>query len=184
MPHLKPHEQEYYRLQNYYQTEVPLFPNSMGSDGSRSYRTIEDTIMQSAHNKDDGPFMQAIKYLSNNLAIQYAQPGVNEKVHKFDGDYTKWKAFWQAFTVLVDKNPKLLVVTKLNRLNAAVEGEAHKIISMFEFDENSYELAKMALIAEYGDPVLGANKMLKDLQNIERVKTENVDGLRNLHVRS
>ena len=140
--------------------------------------------MQSAHSKDDGPFTQAIKNLSNNLAIQYAQPGVNEKVPKFDGDYTKWNAFWQAFTVLVDRNPKLPVVTKLNRLNAAVEGEAHKIISMLEFDEDLYELAKMALISEYGDPVLGANKMLKDLQNMERVKSGNVDGLRNLHVRS
>ena len=36
--HLKPHEQEYYRLQNYYQTEVPLFPS--GIDGSGSYRSI------------------------------------------------------------------------------------------------------------------------------------------------
>ena len=90
--------------------------------------------------------------------------------------------FWQAFTVLVDRNPKLPVVTKLNRLNAAVEGEAHKITSMFEFDEDSYELAKMALITEYGDPVLGANKMLKDLQNMERVKAGNMEGLRILHV--
>ena len=55
---------------------------------------------------------------------------------------------------------------------------------MFEFDEDSYELAKMALIAKYGDPVLGENKMLKDFQNMERVKTENIDGLRNLNVRS
>ena len=127
--------------------------------------------MQSVHSKDDGPFTQAIKNLSNNLAIQYAQPSPNKKVPKFDGDYTKTECFfWQAFTVLVDRKPKLPTVTKLNRLNMAVEGEARQIISMFEFDEDSYELAKMALIAEYGDPVLGANKMLKDLQNMERIK--------------
>ena len=88
IPHLKPHEQEYFRLQNFYQTEVPLFPSGIG--GSGSYRSMEDAIMQSAHSKDDGPFTQALKNLSNNLAIQYAQPGVNEKVPKFDGDYTKW----------------------------------------------------------------------------------------------
>ena len=76
----------------------------------------------------------------------------NEKVHKFDGDYTKWNAIWQAFTVLVDRNPKLPKVTKFNRLNATVEGEAHQIISMFEFDQDLYELAKMAVIAENGDP--------------------------------
>ena len=53
---------------------------------------------------------------------------------------------------------------------------------MFEFDKDSYKLAKMALIAKYGDPVWGANKMLKDLQNMERVKAGSMDGLRNLHV--
>ena len=84
----------------------------------------------------------------------------------------------------MDRNPKLPTLTKLNRLNTAVEGEAHQIISMFEFDEDSYELAKMTLIAEYGDPVLGANKMLKDLQNMERVKAGDIDGLRNIHDRS
>ena len=146
-----------------------MFPGSLGGEQERTYRMIQDAIKQSVHRDSDTDFTRAIKNLSNNLAVQYSQPGVNEKVPKFDGDYTKWNAFWQAFTVLVDQNPKLPVVTKLNRLNAAVEGEAHKIISMFEFDEESYELAKMALIMEYGDPVLGANKMLvKDLQNMDR----------------
>ena len=151
--HLKPHEQEYYRLQNYYQIEVPLFP-------------------------------KAIKNLSNNLAMQYTQPSLNEKVPKFDRDYTKWNAYLQAFTLLVDWNPKLPTVKKINRLNAAVEGKAHEIIPMFELDEDSYELVKMALISEYGDPMLGANKILKDLQNMERKRTGDLDGLRNLHVRS
>ena len=76
------------------------------------------------------------------------------------------------------------MVTKLNRLNAAVEGKAHNIISMFDLNEDSYKLAKMALISEYGDPVLGANKMLKDLQNMDRIKAGDIDGLRNIHVRS
>ena len=78
--------------------------------------------MQFVHSKDDGPFTQAIRNLSNNLAIQYAQPSPNEKILKFDGDYMKWNAFWQAFTVLVDRNPKLPMVMKLNRLNSAGSG--------------------------------------------------------------
>ena len=55
---------------------------------------------------------------------------------------------------------------------------------MFEFDEESYELAKMALINEYGDPALCANKMLRDIQNLDRVKANDIEGLRNLHIRS
>ena len=184
IPHLRQHEDTFFRMQNYYQTEVPLFPGSLGMDSDKAFKFLEDAIKQTAHKDSDTDFTRTLKNLSNNLAVQYSQPGINEKVPKFDGDYTKWNAFWQAFTVLVDQNPKFPVVTKLNRLNAALEGEAHKIISMFEFDEESYELAKMALIMEYGDPVLGANKMLKDLQNMDRVKMENIDGLRNLHIKS
>ena len=54
---------------------------------------------------------------------------------------------------------------------------------MFEFDKESYQLAKMALINEYGDPALCANKMLRDIQNLDRVKTNDIKGLPNLHVR-
>ena len=179
VPNLKPHEQQFYHIHNHFQTEMPLFPG-----GEIPSNLNDETIRSSLHKKDDSDFTKAIKNLSINLALQYAQPSPNEKVPKFDGDYTKWNAFWQAFMVLVDRNQKLPTVTKLNRLNAAVEGEAHQIISMFEFDEDSYELAKMALIGEYGDPVLGANKMLKDLQNVERVKAGDIYGLRNIHVRS
>ena len=128
----------------------------------------DQTLKSSVHSNGDTPFTQAIKNLSNNLAIQYNQPSANEKVPKLDGDYTKWNTFWQAFTVLVDKNPKVPVISKLNKLNQAVEGEAAAVISMFEFDKESYELAKMALFNEYGDPALCANKMLRDMQNLDR----------------
>ena len=56
------------------------------------------------------------------------------------------------------------------------------VISMFEFDEESYELAKMALINEYRDPPLCANKMLRDIQNLDRVKANDIEGLRNLYI--
>ncbi len=184
-PTLRAHEEQYFRLQNQSQTELPLLPDDLtGSESTEFYTANDQTLRSAAHDDGDNAFTQAIKNLSNNLVIQYNQPSANEKVPKFDGDYTEWNAFWQAFTVLVDKNPKVPVISKLNKLNQAVKGEAAMVISMFEFDEESYELAKMALINEYGDPALCANKMLRDLQNLERVKANDFEGLRNLHVRS
>ena len=184
-PTLRAHEEQYFRLQSQSQTELPLLPDDLtGSESTEYYTANDQTLKSTAHDDGDNAFTQAIKNLSNNLVIQYNQPCANEKVPKFDGDYTKWNAFWQAFTVLVDKNPKVPVISKLNKLNQAVEGEAAMVISMFEFDEESYELAKMALINEYGDPALCANKMLRDLQNLERVKANDIEGLRNLHLRS
>ena len=93
---------------------------------------------------------------------------------------------WPPFALLshVFVEVTTLVILKLNKLNQAVEGEAAMVISMFEFDGESYELAKMALINEYGDPALCANKMLRDLQNLDRVKANDIEGLRNLHVQS
>ena len=154
-PTLRAHEEQYFRLQSQSQTELPLFPDDLSSSGATEFHTANDQTLKSAiHGDRDKAFTQAVKNLSNNLVIQYNQPSANEKVPKFDGDYTKWNAFWQAFTVLVDKNPKAPVISKLNKLNQAVEGEAAAVISMFEFDEESYDLAKMALINEYGDLAL------------------------------
>ena len=184
-PTYRGHEEEYFRYQNQSQTDLPLFPEDLSGSGSSEYFTANDqSFKSSTHSEDDNAFTQTLKNLSNNIIVQYQQPSANEKVPKFDGDYTKWNSFWQAFTVLVDKNSKVPVISKLNKLNQAVEGEAAAVISMFEFNEESYELAKMALINEYGDPALCANKMLRDLQNLERVKANDVEGLRNLHIRS
>ena len=41
----------------------------------------------------------------------------------------------------------------------------------------------MALINKYGYPALCANKMLRDIQNLDRVKANDIEGLRNLHIR-
>ena len=184
-PILREHEEEYYRQQNQSQVDLPLFPEDLSGSGSSEYFTANDqSFKSSTHSDEDTPFTQTLKNLSNNIIVQYNQPSANEKVPKFDGDYTKWNAFWQTFTVLVDKNPKVPLISKLNKLNQAVEGEAASVISVFEFNEESYELAKLALINEYGDPALCANKMLKDLQNLERVKANDVEGLRKLHIKS
>ena len=139
-PILRAHEEEYFRLQNQSQTELPLFPEDLAGSGATEYHTaIDQSLMPSVHGEGDTPFTQAIKILWNNLVIQYNQPSANKKVPKFDGDYTKWNAFWQAFTVLIDKNLKVPVISKLSKLNQVVEGEAAAVISMFEFDEESYE---------------------------------------------
>ena len=62
--------------------------------GSTVYYTVSDQTLKSAvHDDGDNAFTQAIKNLSNNLVIQYNQPSANERVPKFDGDYTKWNAF-------------------------------------------------------------------------------------------
>ena len=59
IPHLQTHEQEFFRLQNFHQTKVPLFPT--GIEGFGTYRSIDDAIKQSAHSDDDSDFTRAIK---------------------------------------------------------------------------------------------------------------------------
>ena len=96
-PTLRDHEEEYYRYQNQSQTNLPLFPEDLSGSGSGSseYFTANDqSFKSSVHAEDDSAFTQTLKNLSNNIIVQYNQPSANEKVPKFDGDYTKWNAFW------------------------------------------------------------------------------------------
>ena len=88
-PTLRAHEEQYFRLQIQSQTDLPLFPDDVAGSGDTEFHAANDQTLKSATHKDeDTSFTQAIKNLSNNLVIQYNQPSANEKVPKFDGDYT------------------------------------------------------------------------------------------------
>ena len=109
-PTLRAHEHQYFKLQNQSQTELPLFPDDLAGCGSTEFHTANDQTLKSAvHGNGDNVFTQAVKNLSNNLVIQYNQPSANEKVPKFNGDYTKWKAFWQAFRSSSTRIPRYLL---------------------------------------------------------------------------
>ena len=71
-PTLRAHEEQYFRLQNQSQTDLPLFPNDLSGSGTTEFHTANDQTLRSAvHSEGDTAFTQAVKNLSNNLVIQY-----------------------------------------------------------------------------------------------------------------
>ena len=126
----------------------------------------------------------SFRRLADNLERTNAQAQTNEKVPKFNGDYAKFSGYWQTFTALVDKHPRLSTITKLNKLIRSLEGEALELVENFEFEEESYPLAKRALKERFGDTTLCFDKMYKEFYEMERVRLNDSLELRKLHNRA
>ena len=90
-------------------------------------------------------------------------------------------SYWQSFVAFVDQNPKLNTVVKLNRLNQSLVGETREVAKLFQFEEDSYGQMKETLLTRYGDEKLCINKMSKDLVVLDKVKPNDVKGLRTHH---
>ena len=60
----------------------------------------------------------------------------------FNGDVTRFQAFWQSFTCNIDENEDLPKIQKLNYLINSLEGQAFKAVEGLDIAEDDYEAAK------------------------------------------
>ena len=125
-------------------------------------------------------YSMSLDAMRESLIASQQTTGPNEKVPKFNGDYAAFPAYWQAFLSLVDQNPRLSTIVKLNRLKQSLEGEAKEVGDSYEFLESSYEPVKRAMVERFGDDKLAYNRLQIDLQNMDRVKNHDVKALRML----
>ena len=64
---------------------------------------------------------------------------------RFNGEITKFRAFWDRFQSAVDNNTSISPVDKFNYLHALVEGPAARSIQGLQLTEGNYEAAKQIL---------------------------------------
>ena len=69
---------------------------------------------------------------------------------RFNGDNTKFRAFWDSFESAVDGNSGLSVIDKFNYLNSLLEGAAPRSIQGLLLSEKSYVAAKEILKERFG----------------------------------
>ena len=69
---------------------------------------------------------------------------------KFNGEVTKFRAFWDSFESAVDKNPSLSAVDKFNYLNALLEGTAAQSIQGLSLSDANYTAATEILKERFG----------------------------------
>uniref|UniRef100_A0A914XZ98 Uncharacterized protein n=1 Tax=Panagrolaimus superbus TaxID=310955 RepID=A0A914XZ98_9BILA len=75
-------------------------------------------------------------------------PALN--IQKFNGDYLKWKPFWQRFGVNVDNRP-FSNVEKLDALIGLLEGVALEEVAGFEIADENYDTVVKTLQQRFGN---------------------------------
>ena len=73
---------------------------------------------------------------------------------KFDGNLLKWQEFWDLFHTIVNRNPSLEDIDKLNYLPAQLRDEAKVVIAGLEVTSTSYAVAVDLLKERYSNKQL------------------------------
>lgn len=100
-------------------------------------------------------------------------------IPKFDGDYGKWRQFYDLFSQMVDRQ-HIPAVQKMWYLKANLSGEAEKFISHFSTTEDNYHSAWKMLQERYNNKrILVANLVEKILS--QPTATSNGSSIKSLH---
>ncbi|XP_039450524.1 uncharacterized protein LOC120429521 [Culex pipiens pallens] len=95
------------------------------------------------------------------------------KIQSFDGDLTKWISFRDAFKSVIDKDPSLSCVDKLNYLRSLVQLGASTIVEGVDVNETNFEVAWDLLTLRYEN-----NKLIsRALMDTEPIKRESYEAL-------
>uniref|UniRef100_A0AC35GDM5 Peptidase aspartic putative domain-containing protein n=1 Tax=Panagrolaimus sp. PS1159 TaxID=55785 RepID=A0AC35GDM5_9BILA len=90
-------------------------------------------------------------------------PSLN--IQKFNGDYLKWKPFWQRFEINVHNRP-FSNVDKLDALMGLLEGRALEEVEGFQISEENYDTVVNTLQTRFGNQALILNKLQGDLRSL------------------
>nr|XP_018895666.1 PREDICTED: uncharacterized protein LOC109029600 [Bemisia tabaci] len=74
------------------------------------------------------------------------------RLPKFDGSIEQWASFYDLFTSLIDENPDLSRVTKLQYLRLSLSENAAKLIQYLETTDDNYEIALSLLKNKFDSP--------------------------------
>ena len=103
-------------------------------------------------------------------------------MNKYNGDMTKWTAFWDSFDSSIHQNPDISDVDKFNYLNSLLEGAAADAVSGLKLTAANYTEAVEILKRRFGrkQQIIAAH--MDVLLNLEAVSSQfNLKGIRHLH---
>ena len=101
---------------------------------------------------------------------------------KYNGDMTKWTAFWDSFDSSIHQNLDISDVDKFNYLNSLLEGAAADAVSGLKLTAANYTEAVEILKRRFGrkQQIIAAH--MDVLLNLEAVSSQfNLKGIRHLH---
>lgn len=105
-------------------------------------------------------------------------PSIN--LPQFDGIYTNWLPFFDAFKSLIHSNNDLSEVEKLTYLKSSLKGEPFQLISTLETTSNNYQIAVDLLKERYDNRRRIINNHVHAILNTQIISRESAAQLKDL----
>lgn len=102
------------------------------------------------------------------------------KLPVFDGTFTTWRSFLDAFNTLINANPELTDTQRLIYLKSTVTGEPHELISSLETTDVNYKIALGILKKRYDNKRRIVNNHVLSILNIQPITRESANHLKQL----
>ena len=162
------HDQAIYTMEN--PTEFGYNNDEFNNlDGILQQRLVELTIQADRHASSN--------QFARNMTTALPLPKVT--IPRFNGDYLKWKPFYDLFSEIVDKQP-LPQVQKMWYLKANISGEAETLIAHLGLTEGNYLTAWTLLQERYDNKRIQVASLVEKIIN-QPVGTSSIAAVKSLH---
>lgn len=98
----------------------------------------------------------------------------------FDGDYAKWKSFYDRWKSSMHENPKVKTYVKFQNLKTSCIGAAAGAVGEWDLTDENYAKAWERLCSIYSDDYMQVQSFMKMLKSIPRMKKSTSGSIRHI----
>lgn len=115
---------------------------------------------QSSHSPNQSSVVIPVKHLPH--------PSMPEiKIPEFNGQFSKWKNFWDSFSSLIDSRSDIDPVVKFNLLKHYLKDKAYKTVEGLSVTNDNYSVAIKLLKSRFADDKFVLQKLHLELINMK-----------------
>ena len=168
---------------------APRFQSMLNSDAN-IYQPSYDRIL--ANESTGSGLIMSPQIAGSNSNVEQNVGGIKlPKINllRFNGEITKFNAFWQSFECAIHGNSSVPKVNKLNYLLSLLEGPAYRALEGLSLQAENYDAAVEILKTRFGKKQSIINAHMNALLKLKEHPNESTDQLRkiydkiNVHVR-
>ena len=100
---------------------------------------------------------------------------------KFNGDITKFPAFWQSFEHASYTKEAVSLISKLNYLLSLLEGPAYRAVEGFNLQEENYENVVEIIKSRFGNQQQIVNVYMQNLLELQNQPSDGIGQLRKIY---
>ena len=116
---------------------------------------------------------------NGNYAMGIKLPKI--QLAKFNGDTTKFPAFWQSFEHAIHKNQAVSPINKLNYLLSLLEGTAYRAVEGFNLQEKNYKNVVETFQSRFGKQQQIVNAHMYNMLELQNHPSDGIGQLRKIY---